>query len=542
VPVDAPDLLALINGLSNPNAYPHPVQGIRVIQTHASCVFLTGKYVYKVKKPVDFGFLDYRTLEKRRHCCEQELALNRRLCPDVYLDVVPITRLNGDFQVGTSGAPGAPDVPVEWAVQMRQLPEEDMLPARLAAGNVEPAHLERIAALLADFHQQCATGPEISKYGSLEAVRRNVEENFTQTASRIGEALPLAHFLAIREYAQRFLAEHRDRFLMRLTDSQIRDGHGDLRAQNLCLHAGLSNGVQILDCIEFNDRLRYGDVASDLAYLAMDLDLAGRSDLRRVLVKTYVEAAEDTKLSGVLPFYECYRAYVRGKISLLAADEVEIPPEERRQHWELATVAFDLSRSYAQRRLAPALFVTVGYSGSGKSVLARGLARRLPAVRIATDDVRKELAGVEQSYRLPADHYGAEAKRLVYQELYRRAGELLSAGEHVLLDGTFLAEDERAAAAAVARDTGAEFWALECCCPDLLIRERLRDRLAQAMDPSDADLTIYEAQRQDETFLSELPQPLGTRWLAVDTGLQADDAPRKVLNTFWGATHVAPER
>lgn len=526
---EALQLVDLLRSLSDPDAYPHPVPHLHVVQTHASCVFLTGAYVYKIKKPVNFGFLDYSTLEKRRACCERELVLNRRLCPEVYLEVVGIGWQQGKLRVGVS------DDPVEWAVRMRQLPEEDMLPVRLAAGTVTPLQMERIADLLAEFHRCAATNAEIAFFGSPEAVGRNVEENFAQTETRLGAGLSPEHLVSIRNYSRRFLAEQRNLFVARVRNGFIRDGHGDLRAQNLCLHSGLRGGVQILDCIEFNDRFRYGDVAADLAYLAMDLDLAGQADLRCVLIDRYVSSSGDEQLRELLPFYQCYRAYVRGKIALLAAEEVEILAEERQSHRSLAAAAFDLSRSYAERFGPPALFITVGYSGSGKSVVARELARRLPATRLATDEVRKELGGLAPTDRLSATQYSPEERRKVYVELNQRARQLLAQGEHVILDGTFLAEVDRAAAGDVARTVGAQFWVLDCRCADAVIRERLRNRSNRGADASDASLEVYEAQRNNAPERPTVVerQRFSECWVSIDTELPAGVAARKALNRFW---------
>lgn len=524
-------LAELIAALSDPAAYSHPVRNLHVVQTHASCVFLTGDYVYKVKKPVDFGFLDYSTLERRRECCDRELELNRRLCPEVYLDVLPIGWEEGRLRIGASGPA------VEWAVRMRQLPEEDLLPARLAAGSVSTSDLERVAAVLAAFHGAAETGAEINAFGTADAVARNVEENFTETEGRIGDVLPLEHLVTVRDYSRGFLAEHAALFERRSAGGRIRDGHGDLRAQNLGLHAGLGTGVQIFDCIEFNDRFRYSDVAADLAYLAMDLELAGRSDLRRALVDRYVALSGDPELRRVLPFYCCYRAYVRGKIALLAAEEAEIPAAERQAHRELAAAAFDLARSYAEARDHPLLLVMVGYSGSGKSVLARELARRLPAVRLASDEVRKEQAGVPHSTRLGGDAYAAESRAGIYEELHRRAAGWLSRGEDVLLDATFLAREERERAARLAAEHGAVFRVVECRCPEAVIRQRLRERAGRG-DASDADEAVLAAQLRS----AKIPLTPGEGWIRVRTDQPASQSARDVLQILGTPRHGASER
>lgn len=519
----------LLHELSRPAAYPEPVCEVRLVQTHASCVFLTGCHAYKIKKPLNLGFLDYTSLDKRRYYCERELLLNRRLCPEVYLDLVRVVEAEGGLRFDTVGTP------VEWAVRMRQLPEADLLPRRLAARSVSTDDLRQVARILTRFHAAAATDAGIAGFGAPEVVRRNLEENFAQTMAHRDGALPPEHLHAIREYSFRYLDRNRRLFHRRMADGRIRDGHGDLRAQNIALCAPVGEGVQIFDCIEFNDRFRYGDVASDLAYLAMDLDLAGRADLRTALVDEYVALSDDGGLRELLSFYRCYRAYVRGKIALLAAAEREIPAPEREEHQSLAAAAFDLARSYAECRPAPALFLMVGYSGSGKSTLAQELARRLPAVRLSSDDARKEQAGVARTRRLPEAAYTAAARAAVYETLRRRAAAHLERKEHVILDATFLSAPERASAAALAATAGAECWVVRCDCPDPVIRARLGRREHQRGEASDAGTAVYEAQRRR---CPTLPAPeddgaAGGRWVTVHTDQAPAPAARELLRVFW---------
>jgi aminoglycoside phosphotransferase family enzyme/predicted kinase len=516
-----PEIGELLTALVDPATYPHPVRGLHVIQTHTSCVALTGDLVYKVKKPVDFGFLDYGTPEKRRAMCEQEVRLNRRLTPEVYLDVVPLARVDGRLRVADT-APA-----VEWAVRMRQLPERDLLPERLRAETVKPRQIRELAVLLAGFHGR-SPAHEADRFGVPEQIAENIRENFEFMDRQGGDVVPAAHLKAIADFSERFITERRALFERRIAEGRVRDGHGDLRAQNICLTPGIQGGIQVLDCIEFNERFRYGDVACDLAYLAMDLDLVGRRDLREVLVDAYVEAAGDPGLREVLSFYLCYRACVRGKIALLAAAETEIPAPERAAHRELAMAAFDLARSYAGARDRPTLWVMVGLSGSGKSVLARELARRIPAVCFRSDRVRKELAGVPGETRLGDAHYSADAVSAVYSELRRRARKLISEGVDVILDATFLAYDERQKTRELARDLKIDHRVVECECPDSEIRRRLAAREAAGNDPSDAGIAVYEAQR-----LRRDPLRPEEGAVTIRTDRPAAEAAREALEGFW---------
>jgi aminoglycoside phosphotransferase family enzyme/predicted kinase len=519
-------LRQILEDLRDPAAYPHPVETIHVAQTHISCVFLTGGYAYKIKKPEDFGFLDYTTLERRRRFCQQEVRLNRRLCPEMYLDVVPITERGGRLRIGDEGRP------VEWAVRMRQLREADMLSARLEADTVTPADIERIAQVIADFHARADRGPDICRFGQPATVCAIVRDTLRVMDRVAGGELPAGAREAIHGALDRFEREETGLLRQRMEEGCIRDCHGDLRAQNICLDARFDGGIQVFDCIEFNDAFRYIDVAADLAYLAMDLDLAGRADLRAHLIDAYERASGDTRLRRALPFYQVYRAVVRGNIALLAASEPEVPEPERRRQREM-TAAYDLARCYTRRDARPALFVTVGLSGSGKSVLARELSRRLPAVLLSSDRVRKERAGVSAAGRLEAGQYTPEKRGAVYAEMRRRAAGFLRRGEHVLLDATFLAPEERTAAARLAKTQGAAFWLLDCQCPDAAIRARLRAR-GRDKNASDADLAVYEAQRRSYQPVDPAEFRGGKRgvYLAVNTALPPGEAARQVAARF----------
>lgn len=478
----------IIADLQQPSAYPHPVAAIHVVQTHVSCVFLTGDFAYKVKKAVNFGFLDYTTLERRRHFCEEELRLNRRLCPELYLEVVPLMLREGRLVIGGNGEP------VEWAVRMRQMRECEMLSARLEAGTVGRAEIERLAQALADFHAGAGGGVEVQAFGAHTVLAETMATTLGSMDKVTCDFLPSATRRTIRDYLEVFL--HREEALLarRVEQGRIRDCHGDLRTQNICLDQRFDRGLQIFDGIEFNQEFRYIDVAADLAYLTMDLDLAGRADLRECLTDTYSRATEDTDLPVMLRFYQVYRACVRGNIALMAAAEHEISEPERERQRQIADTAYDLARCYALRRERPALLITVGFSGSGKSQLARELCRRLPAVHLSSDRLRKEQAGIPATARLEIAHYTEASREAVYQQLFERAAEPLQRGEHVLLDATFLTAKARAEAAELAQRMQAEFWGIACECPEAVIRERLQRR-GQDKNASDAGLAVYEGQR-----------------------------------------------
>ena len=306
------------------------------MQTQMSFLFLTGDYVYKVKKPVDLGYLDYTTPEKRRFFCQQEIKLNRRLCPDVYLEVVPIVNSRGQIRLGGEGET------IEYAVKMKQLPAERMMDKLLPQDKVTEEMVRRVAEKLAAFHDKARTSPAISAYGKLEAIMTNTEENFSQTQKYMGISISEQQYHRIKDYTNEFLKSNKSLFQKRVDSGKIRDCHGDLHAAHVCI----SNGIYIYDCIEFNDRFRYGDVASEIAFLAMDLDRYRRADLSRAFVNTYVSLSRDKELLQLLNFYKCYRAYVRGKVESFKFDDPYVSDEEKTSVLAAARRYFELAESY----------------------------------------------------------------------------------------------------------------------------------------------------------------------------------------------------
>ncbi len=327
-----------ILALQQPAAYPHPVAEVKLVQTHISYVLLAGEFVYKIKKPVNFGFLDFTTLEQRHHFCLEELRLNRRLCPSLYLEVLPITQEGDVIRLNGSGTP------LEYCVKMARMPEERMMGAVIRRGELNSAMLDGVVDLLVPFYEQAAGGDEIRAFGSAQAVSVNVLENFEQTTAFIGcPALSQAQFDTISAYAKGFLTNE-PLFAERQAAGKVRDCHGDLYSANICL----AEQIYIYDCIEFNERFRYCDVASDVAFLAMDLDYAGLGDLCQHFIATFIERANDPGLMPMLNFYKCYRAYVRGKIGLFTAHAPEVDPATRETCLTQAKRYFELATRYAQ--------------------------------------------------------------------------------------------------------------------------------------------------------------------------------------------------
>jgi aminoglycoside phosphotransferase family enzyme len=332
------ECMDLIAALLDPAAYPEPTREVALVQTHISWVFLTEGFAYKVKKPVDLGFLNFTTLRRRHHYLQEELVLNRRLCPEIYLEVLPIVEGPDGVRLGGRGHP------IEYILKMVRMPQDRMMDEVADRGELTREHLDRIIARLVPFYAQAATGPRINKYGEPAIIAYNHEENFSRTETLAGELLPRELFEEIRDFARTFLSRHRAWFLQRIREGRIRDCHGDLHMKNICL----ADHVHIFDCIEFNHRFRYGDVAADIDFLAMDLDFHGFKDLGRYFVTRFAEASRDPDLLRMLDFYKCYRAYVRGKIQAFTAQDPAQPRQARDQALTAARAYFALAGEYAE--------------------------------------------------------------------------------------------------------------------------------------------------------------------------------------------------
>jgi len=331
-----PSLPEMVKALLDSKAYPDTTHRVELKQTQMSFVFLTDDYVYKVKKPVDLGYLDYTTLDKRQFYCQQEVELNRRLCPDAYLGVVAVTKDKNGILIGGQGEV------IEYAVKMCRLPQEAMMNVLLAQNRVSPPMVTSVAQRLVEFHQRAETNADISAFGNLDTITRNAEENFTQTEKYIGNTISQEQYQHIKGYTADFIIQKANFIHQRVAEGRIRDCHGDLHAAHICF----TNGICIYDCIEFNDRFRYCDVASEVAFLAMDLDNYGRADLSQSFVNAYVDKSRDKGLLKLLNFYKCYRAYVRGKVESFQLDDPHISDEDKVKVKTRAQKYFGLADSY----------------------------------------------------------------------------------------------------------------------------------------------------------------------------------------------------
>src|SRR5215475_2621787 len=363
---------------------------VEMKQTHISVLLLSRNYVIKLKKPVDFGFLDYTTLKKRLKACEDEIRLNRRLCPDTYIGLGVVTDLDGRIRLSEGDGKI-----VDYCVRMKRLPDEFMLDRMVANDTVTEAVIDRVAARLCEFHRTASRDPEIARWGSLDEVRHNWEENFTQTEPFIGRTISAPDYEAIRSWAREEMETKAGLFDRRAREGRVVDGHGDVRCESVCVSpfTAREDAICIYDCIEFNDRFRCGDVAGEAAFLAMDLDARGRPDLGYFFTEAYQRRTGDEDFFALLPFYRCYRAYVRGKALSFRLNESEFSVEEREDAATWAKNFFDLARRYASRLKKPTVIAVGGLSGTGKTAVARAIAGELGLWALSSDAARQSLFG-----------------------------------------------------------------------------------------------------------------------------------------------------
>ncbi|MGE3165708.1 MAG: AAA family ATPase [Planctomycetota bacterium] len=522
----------LLQALRRPDAYRIRPAEVTHLETHISDLFFAGDRVYKVKKPVAFGFLDFSRLEQRKHFCEEEVRLNQRLAPRVYLGVVPIVR-------GSDGRGGARPVvevggageAVEYAVEMRRLPAQRMLDELLARGEIDNRLLDGIADLLVRFHALADTGPGVDGFGTRAAIARNALENFDETRAFVASVdgppqdlpcvfTPRAHAF-LRERTETFLNEHAAKFDARVRDGRIRDGHGDLHAGNICLAPG---GVVAYDCIEFSPRLRCGDVACDLAFLAMDLDLRCFRAFSDYLVYRYSHAAEDPGVGELNRFYKSYRAMVRAKVGALRAQGCT-DPADREQARREAMRYVHLAATYW---LPPVLILMCGLPASGKSFAAHAVGRAFEAVVLRSDVIRKQGASREAAADGAAVSYSRTAKEQVYQRMFELARVAAAQGRAaVVLDASFGRRGDRDAASALAHDLGYRLVVVETTAARATIEARMRARASAVDEASDADLAVHDTLARSFEAPDEI---VAERRAVVTEGLAPEEIVARVID------------
>jgi len=494
----------LVAALTRPEAYPWRPPPVEVIETHISWVFLAGERVVKVKRPVRLGFVDHSTIERRRHSCEEEVRLNRRLTDDVYLGAVPIASERGRLTVD------GPGDPVEWATLMRRLPAEGMLDRLLGAGSAPADLAVRLARRLVPFHREFAADCGCESYGTPQALASVLTDNLDELRPFAGRRLAAVQLALVDEAIRSFLAANADLLAQRVVDGWVRDGHGDLRAEHVCLEG---DETQVFDCVEFNPAIRCADIASDLAFLLMDLDRLGAGNAGHALEDRYRDAGIPLPPS-LLRLYRAHRALVRAKVDCLtlASEHVAHPglSGEARAYLNLAT--------RAALTVRPFLVVMTGLSGTGKSTVAHALVEATGAVVHSSDRVRKDLARAtgETAADWGAGIYTQDWTDLTYRRLHEQAAAELTAGRPVILDATYLETSRRDDAAAIGVRAGVPVLLVETVCDEGAVAARLAARAARHDSPSDATLDAYRRQR--EASCRPPPGvPAGAIAIAVDT-------------------------
>jgi aminoglycoside phosphotransferase family enzyme/predicted kinase len=515
-----------IESLRRPSAWPPGEGPIEKVQTHVSIILLGRNLVAKLKMPLDLGFLYYTTVEKRRRACEAEVALNRRLCPDTYLGVRPIVEVAGESWIDFDGA--ATGRIVDYAVLMNRLPARAMLDRMVDDGTVSESAIDRVASRLAAFHESARRGPDVDRFGSQEVIWRNWDENFTQAVPYIGRPLSAETFALVRDWITRWMADHQGLLRQRVRDGRICDGHGDVRCDSVCITGEAADDICIYDCIEFSERFRCGDTAAEVAFLAMDLDARGRGDLGYLCAERYAGYAADPGLFALLPFYRCYRAFVRGKVMSFCLDGAEFSSAEQDAAAASARRFFDRARRYAAPLQEPTVIVVSGLSGTGKTSIARAIAGEL-GLRVVSSDVvrRRVFAGEEEPVSYGSGRYSAEATRLTYEAMLERGRALLEEGGGVVLDATFRRAADRERAQEMATAAGARFRLIECRLPAELVRERLMRRAGQGYGNSEATWDTYL--RQLREYEPVAPPAAGT-CLVLDNDAPLDENSRRAAD------------
>jgi aminoglycoside phosphotransferase family enzyme/predicted kinase len=497
--VSTPEFL---RGLLRAEAFPHPVAEVQLVETHISWIVLTGAYAYKIKKPVRLEFLDFSTLELRRHYCHEELRLNRRLAPEIYESVIGIGGERDRPLVGQKPA-------FEYAVRMRQFPADAQLDRRLEAGLLQDSDLRALGRRIGTFHLNAGTAGPASRYGDSDEVRREAIANLDQLervsgADEDGDALR-----ALRRWTGARNGELSALFARRKAEGWIREGHGDLHLSNLVALAG---GVTAFDCLEFAPPLRWIDVISDIAFLVMDLELRDRSDLAYAFLDGYLQTTGDYAGVALLDYYRVYRSLVRAKVAALRA--VQVGEREGRSGLEAAAApATNVHETRRRAHLAlavrriqprhPRLLLMHGYSGSGKSWLGQRLAMMLPAVCIRSDVERKRLAGfgaLDASHSaVAAGLYGPGMTHRTYSRLERCVRDVLEAGENVVADASFLLREQRTPFLRLGRELGVPCTIVDCVADRAVLKARILDR---ETDASEADTAVLAHQLR-------IAEPLG---------------------------------
>jgi uncharacterized protein len=519
----------LTDFLESPASYPHKPTEVRAIQTHISWVFIASPFVFKVKKPVNLGFLDFSTLEKRHYFCQREIELNRRLCPEIYLDAVPVYETDSVFSFKPPGKI------VDYAVKMKELPHGWFLNELLEKNLVGEKEINRVISALHRFYQAETPMPEIEQWGTPEKLKISTDENFAQVEPFIGKTISPSAFEAIHHYTNQFYELNENLFHERIQQQRVLDCHGDLRLDHVHLTAEVTT---IFDCIEFNDRFRFIDIANDLAFLAMDFDFKGRSDMGNLFLRNAARELGDAGMLKVANFYKCYRAFVRGKVENIQATEKETTNSG--EHQKQAARYFRLALGYAVAGSEPLILVVMGRVGTGKSTIAKRLASELDWPVFSSDEIRKTLAGIPLTQRTPQELrnkiYSQQVTRQTYKKLIKdglaaiacsrdRRSRSQATNCGVILDATFSARALRKFLLDECKKANLPIQFIELEIDPDEIKNRLKLREEKTAETSDARLEDFEKL----TAAYQPPSELAPDLIRISTTTSVSDAAQTIL-------------
>ncbi|MEG4013834.1 MULTISPECIES: bifunctional aminoglycoside phosphotransferase/ATP-binding protein [unclassified Microcoleus] len=491
----------LIQQMLQPGFYPHSVtEPVQLIQTHASFVLLTGDYTYKIKKPVNFGFMDYSTLEKRQHFCTQELLLNRRTAPEIYQEVLSIVQRGDLFKFVSDSAEITPaEFAVEYALKMREFPQDSLLLSLLERGLLTQQLMADLGREVANFHSRAISNSYIRTFGEVSQICTAINNNYLISQKYIGGPQTQTQFQETKDYTDTFFARNKDLFNLRVANNKIRECHGDLHLRNI---AFWQDKILLFDCIEFNEPFRFVDVMYDVAFTVMDLEGRGRSDLGNAFLNTYIEQTGDWEGLQLLPLYLSRQAYVRAKVTSLMLDDAAISTTQKAEISQTAAHYYKLAWQYTKPRRGK-LTLMSGLSGSGKSTAARYLAHRTGAIQIRSDAVRKHLGGIYLNERGGQDLYSDEMTAQTYGRLLELGIILADRGWNVILDAKFDRQKLRSDAINLAQSHGLSWQIIYCTAPIAVLRERLQQRRG---DIADATAELLSSQQAEAEAFTEIEQ------------------------------------
>jgi uncharacterized protein len=483
-------LPALIGQMLSPEFYPHPVtEPIELMQTHASYVLLTGNFAYKLKKPVNFGFLDYSTVEKRQHFCTEEIRLNQRGAKELYLEVLPIAKRGDNYAFGNAGEV------VDYAVKMVQFPQAALLSNMFEAGTIGNPDIEEMGQVVAEFHANAQTSEYISSFGTASRIRESIDNNYNQTAKYIDRAQTQAQYTETKAYTDRFSIEHAELFQERVNSGFIHECHGDLHLRNICRW---HDKILLFDCIEFNEPFRFVDTMYDVAFTVMDLEARGRKDLANRFLNTYAEQSGDWAGLQVLPFYLSRQAYVRAKVTSFLLDDAGISDADKEVAAKTAGAYYHQAWAYTQPRQGK-LIMLAGLSGSGKSTLGKHIAQKIGAIQLRSDAVRKHLGGIALLEKGDASLYTPEMTARTYDRVLELGSKLAAQGFTVILDAKYDRVSLRATVINLAQARSIPLRMLHCTAPEQVLRARLQQRTGDIADATVDLLGSQQASWEDVT-------------------------------------------